>query len=348
MGIPHSFWPSVMGVLMILAAVLNLFREYTLLEIVSVYYLVIPVEIIGGLLLLRFRGENTMRIIGISAVSVGTILVLENLMRAWELRRSDILSLIEDDLAELAMLAEIAFAFSVACILLSAVNFEGGIRYLLGDNHDSRRMRFSTVIQIMLNVFLIVSSYMILRDDTSGMDYMIGLAYGYVPITVFCVLYLIILSSDEVKRKNDPWKVERELYYLRAGFALDPRSYILRGDMERLASCLSGGGWDRTEVDGTTECESVFDISCPKSRGTQLLLQKRRDGRILLYTAPRMHGSFGVSEPIEVVSAEPDGTWDECGTATVAGKNACLVLNVSDGKTGLLARKKKKGERKVF
>ena len=158
------------------------------------------------------------------------------------------------------------------------VQLIGGVGLLWRNNNLGIILLLAILIELMLTFWNPI--YIFRRDWGSLLDLMIV----YIP-DVFrmaaMVVVAYILVRPEMYQTNDVDVISDNVHWLMPFVSIPSDSYMLRGDMLRVASCIRDDrGWDTEGSDGWVVAESIVEVRIPLERSEHLLLQKRGDGSI--------------------------------------------------------------------
>jgi hypothetical protein len=288
----------------------------------------IAIYVITGVALIAYHHKRPMTTIGIAAVGLGIGMIVPSIPNL--LVKGDL-----EYLLELVMLGdyadvidtELGFINALLNTSLGLVNLYCGIMCLLKKLHNSNPMIAATGFILGYNIVV----YLIMFRITNDIDYIWSLLWPVLPSMVFYVAFLILLNAEEVKKKGDAWKIDHDLFYLRTSICVDGESVMMRDDMKKLLDCINGNGtWDRENVDPIVERESMFALHSRKKADRQLLLQKRRDGKMYLSVINDGNKSYVVGMCTDVNVAICEGDPKTCRFIRIYGTETFMNIRVSD------------------
>lgn len=319
----------VVGVLLVALAIYDFVLNSSYIAIVSEEQIASwLILLFTGLILVFYRNKTRQKTIGITAAAIGLGMIVESC--PYMLTEGDFLELLYLALSDnftLIFIEEYIFAIGLMTFILGAINLCEGVKCLLNICKDSKLMRLATEIEICITLAVPIAEYCIINS----LELFWNMLWPVIPSLIFYIAFLVLLDVDEFKTPSDVWTIDHDLYRLRTAIDIDSDTVMLRSDMTKLRGCIENdSGWQRTDVDGTVDKESVFDLINKRMADRQLLLQRHRDGRTILSVAGRNTGSYAVGLFVDVKEMFFDGDPETCRHMRVYGDGSYLSITISD------------------
>ncbi len=263
--------------------------------------------ILFGILIVMDPRKNKLRAVGLYAIALG----LSRMIHA------------------VSYLSSESYLFGAVIALLGISLIYCGQSYFRGTSKNPRNLK---LIAYAMMISYIVMMAFFFHYGGSVRDFL-EQHYDIFPLMAMYGVYIIILSSDEIRVNSPMDKLYGTVRSIRENVHADPQSSISRNDAIMIYKGMKDrSSWKRSDDDGPVESEILIDITHSKDRKT-MIIQKWRDQNGLNATIVNdPDGAFIQCYRFNFTNVEPEnGDIDTCKYIRLYGEDEIFARLLVDG-----------------